>query len=89
MYLDLFLILCIVSYGVGVSGFFKNFKKPLSCATCMTFWTCIVYLLFTKNFNLEGIALSCLCSFLASPLTDLLLVVREILNWILVKLTPR
>ena len=86
MYLDVFFILCIVSYGVGVSGFFRKFKKPFSCETCMAFWSSLLYIICTGNFNLKAIALCCLCSFLATPFANLLLTIREILNHILYKI---
>lgn len=89
MFLDLLLIAVVVCFVVDISGALRNFKKPFSCSLCMTWWTGLIYLLVTGNFNLLGIAWVAFLSMMSSVITGILLWFREIVTCIIVKLTPR
>lgn len=89
MFLDLVLIAVVVCFVVDVSGAMKNFKKPFSCSLCSTWWTGLIYLLITKQFSIIGVAWVAFLAMMTPVITGTLLWVREVLNWILVKITPR
>ena len=63
--------------------------KPFSCSLCMTFWTGIVYLLFTGHLTVGNLAYVCLLAFLTPRIKDLLLVVSDLLAALFNKITPR
>ena len=69
MYIDMLLISAILT-GIFYSGFpyefekivskrlkFGQFKlpKPFSCPLCMTWWTCLIYIICIKQFTLFNI----------------------------------
>lgn len=53
--------------------------KPFSCSLCMTFWTGIVYLVFTDSLTLPLTAYVCLVAMLTPRIADLLHVVDNLL----------
>lgn len=87
LYLNMLYITLVVCYGVGVSGFFRNFKKPFSCDICMTFWTVLLYVVISGNFSFLNLAIVCGFSLLAPVFTGILTLIREILLWILSKIS--
>lgn len=89
MVLDLILLAVVVSFVVDISGALRNFKKPLSCSLCMTWWLGLIYLLVSGNFTLVGVALVAFLSMMSSVTTGILLWFREVVTCIIVKLTPR
>lgn len=57
-----------------------NFTLPLiGCSLCMTFWSCLVYLLFVDQFNIPYIGLVCILSFLTTVTKDLLLTIKDLI----------
>jgi hypothetical protein len=55
----------------------------------MAWWMCLLYALLTGHFNLYTVAFSALMSLLSIPLGQVLIFIREWLNWIINKLLPR
>lgn len=90
-YLDLLLLTTIVVYVVDLSGFTQSWKgalskwlkvkavsfKPFDCSLCMTWWSCIVYALCTGAFSLPCLAYIAALSFLAFPIGQILIFMRE------------
>jgi hypothetical protein len=60
---------------------YQDFRlKPLDCSLCLTFWICIIYLIATKNFNLNGILLVCIFSFLTTYISKLYRIVGILID---------
>ena len=53
--------------------------KPLDCSLCMTFWSCIIYLLITNNFTLPYLAFVCLLACFSGIIKSSILLVEDIL----------
>ena len=83
---QLLLITAIVTFGIDVAGFVESVKqgltrwlnvrvhtlKPFDCSLCSTWWCCLLWLLCTRQFTLEGVALSAGCALMAKPIGKLL-----------------
>jgi hypothetical protein len=94
---DLLLLTAIVVWSVDLSGWtdtslgwlsrwlgrtVRSFK-PFSCSLCMTWWTGIVYLVVTGRFCIPLVAYVALLAFLAFPLSEIFIFIREtLLKWI-------
>lgn len=93
---DLLLLSLVVVWIVDVSGWTDTWLgwlsrwlghtvrelKPFSCSTCMTWWTGIVYLLSTGRFCITLVAYVAGLAFLAFPISQLLIFIREkLLEW--------
>ena len=90
-HLDLLYLTVAVVYVVDVSGFTQTWLgwlsrflharvtelRPFSCSTCMTWWSCIVYLLITGTFDLRNLAVVAVLSSVAYPIGQVLIFVRE------------
>lgn len=63
--------------------------KPISCSLCSVFWAGIIYLLVTGTWSMEGVAVVCFLSMMSSVITEILYWIREVVNWLLVKITPK
>ena len=94
MIVDLLIIAtCVCIF--QLTGFIQNLKskiarwlsvddwkislKPFDCSLCLTFWCCILYILFKSEFSLLNLLLVFTVSYLAPVLEDLLLGIREFL----------
>lgn len=101
---DLILVSAIAVYIVDVSGFTESWRnglqrvlnlkslrslKPFDCGTCMAWWSCIVYSLFTHTFSLPTIAFSALMALLALPMGQLMMMIREWLSVLIGKSFPK
>ena len=87
MYLvDLLLLSVIICFIVDISGALRKFRKPWSCSLCMTFHCGILYLLFTGNFTIQGVAFVAVLSMMSPIITGFLLTLKELLNYILHKI---
>ena len=93
---DLLLLSLVVVWIVDVSGWTDTWLgwlsrwlghtvrevKPFSCSTCMTWWTGIIYLLATGRFCIPLLAYVAALAFLAFPISQLLIFIREkLLEW--------
>lgn len=103
MILNLFLIAFICGFIIEYSGFVSNaeeiltkltkskFKvhipKPFSCALCCTFWIGLIYICVTDTFTFLNLALVCIAAASASLLSNSLVLIRELLNKLIEKLT--
>ena len=103
MILNLFLIAFICGFIIEYSGFVSNaeeiltkltkskFKvhipKPFSCALCCTFWIGLIYICVTDSFSFLNLALVCIAAASASLLSNSLVLIRELLNKLIEKLT--
>lgn len=103
MILNLFLIAFICGFIIEYSGFVSNaeeiltkltkskFKvhipKPFSCALCSTFWIGLIYICVTDTFTFLNLALVCIAAASASILSNSLVLIRELLNKLIEKLT--
>lgn len=92
IYIDLLLVAAIATYIVDVSGFTDSWRealqkwlkvkslrnlKPFDCGKCMTWWSCLIYALFTGHFCLETIAFSALLSLLSFPMGNIMGAIQE------------
>lgn len=59
---------------------FYHLPKPFSCALCMTFWTSVIWLLFTKELTLLTLAMALFSATLTTVTTPLLKLIE---NWLL------
>ena len=57
--------------------------KPFSCSLCMCFWTGLIYLLCTGQFTFFMIAYVLIISLLTPEIKDLLLTIKDLINYIL------
>ena len=57
--------------------------KPLDCSLCMTFWSCIIYLLITNNFTLPYLAFVCLLACFSGIIKNSILLVEDIITTII------
>lgn len=89
---DLLLITAIVCFGIDCTDFMDAVKRPLGrwlkvrpenitlkpfdCSLCSSWWCCLLWLLFTHQFTLEGVALSAACALLSKPLSAALNAIR-------------
>lgn len=83
MYIDLLLIAAILT-GIFYSGFPYEFEeivskrlkigkfklpKPFGCPLCLTWWTCLIYIICTGNLTLFNV-LACLLFALSTPVIN-------------------
>lgn len=59
---------------------------PFDCSRCMTFWACTIWLLCTEAFTLPYILLSCILSMIASNISGFLLLFKDMLSWLEMKI---
>lgn len=103
-YIELLLVALVATYIVDVSGFTESWRgalqrwlkvktlrplKPFDCGTCMTWWSCLIYALFTGHFCLETIAFSAMLSWMSFPLGQLMQTIREDMLLLINLLIPR
>lgn len=59
---------------------------PFDCSLCMTFWSGLIYLLFTHNFTIPYIAFVAFLSLISSNISGFLLTIKDYLatfeNWL-------
>lgn len=58
---------------------FHHLPKPFSCCLCSTFWTSVIYLLFTKEFTLITLLYSLASATLTEVTTPLITTVKNYL----------
>ena len=103
IFIDLMLVAVVTIYIVDVSGFTESWRSalarmlhvkalrplpPFDCGKCACFWACIIYSACVGEFSLVTIAFSALLSLLSIPIGQILIFVREGLNWLINKLMP-
>lgn len=49
--------------------------KPFCCSLCMTFWTCLIYLIASHNMTLYTFAFGCLVAFLTPRIKDVMVTI--------------
>lgn len=74
-------------FAKGAAVPFQPFRlKPLDCSLCVTFWACLLYLLFAGRFSLPLFAYVCALAYLTPAAGSLLRIVKDaagaLLNWI-------
>lgn len=76
-----------------ISGWMTNGKikkpimvKPFSCSLCMTFWTSLVYVIVLNQFSIPMLAYICLIAFLTPVFNDIMVLVRELLKTLIIKI---
>lgn len=60
--------------------------KPFECSLCMTFWTGLIYLLFTNSFTIPYIAFVCFLAFMTTTTKSLIWVIKDNIDNFLNKL---
>lgn len=77
----------------AISGWMTNGKikkpimiKPFCCSLCMTFWIGLAYILFSGAFSIGMVAYLCLVSYLTPVYNDLMVLIRDWLEKIIIKL---
>lgn len=66
---------------------FNNFNlKPFDCSLCMVFWVGLIYIIFT-DFTLLNIFYVCMLSFLSSTITYFLNIIKDIIIFLLNKIS--
>lgn len=100
-YIDLFEITIIVVIIVDISGFIDSIKtligkvlhinnvklKPLDCSLCMTFWVSMAYLIYANELSITTLMFSLLISVMTPVIQDLIYLIRDILGFILLKIS--
>ena len=100
-YLKLFEITVIVVIIVDISGFIDSIKafvgkvlginnvslKPLDCSLCMTFWVSMAYLIYANELSITTLMFSLLISVMTPVIQDLIYLIRDILGFILLKIS--
>lgn len=67
---------------------YKDFGfKPFDCSLCSTWWAGLIYLLITHSFTIPYIGYVALLAFLASTAAALLQLIKDILDYILWKIS--
>lgn len=98
---DLALLWLTVVYIIDLSGFTPSWTsalskwldrkikperlKPLTCSLCMTWWTSLAYLFITGAFDICGLAVAAILSFLSPLLASALAAFRDLAETIIVK----
>ena len=54
--------------------------KPFTCATCLSFWAGLIYLLITSQFTITMIGYVCLLAFLSPIIGDILVMIKDVMN---------
>lgn len=66
---------------------FNNFNlKPLDCSLCMTFWVGLIYIII-NDFTLLNLFYVCILSFLSSTITYFLNIIKDIIIFLLNKIS--
>ena len=100
-YIDLFEITIIVVIIVDISGFIDSIKsfvgkvlhinnvklKPFECSLCMTFWVSMAYLIYANELSITTLMFSLLISVMTPVIQDLIYLIRDILGFILLKIS--
>lgn len=105
IYSELILITLIVTYIVDVSGFTESWRgavgrllppgkrlgnlRPFDCSACMTWWSCLIYTLAAGEFSLATVAFSALMSLMSSPVSEGLVLIRELCSMAMRKLMDK
>lgn len=51
--------------------------KPFDCSLCMTFWTCLIFLMVTNQFTLFYVTVSCLIASFAGIIKSAILLLED------------
>ena len=62
---------------------------PFDCGLCATFWGCLLWALVQGQLSLLTAAEACALSLLSLPLGSFLVFIRELLAYIIDKITPQ
>jgi hypothetical protein len=57
---------------------FHHLPKPFSCCLCSTFWTSVIYLLFTKEFTLLTLLYALVSATLTEVTTPLITLIKNL-----------
>lgn len=101
VYLKLIEIAVIVVIIIDISGFIDSVKefigkalnisnvrlKPFDCSFCVNWWLSLLYIYVTNNLTLSTILFALLCSTLTPVIGDLIYLIRDILGFILLKIS--
>ena len=67
---------------------YKDFElKPFTCSRCMGWWTGLIFIICTGHFTIPMIGYVALLSLMASTLSNLLQLFKDILDFILWKIS--
>lgn len=100
VFLQIFLATTIVVYIVDLSGWTDTWLgwlsrwlghpvtslRPFSCSQCTAWWTGVIIAAVTGNFIIPVLAFSALCGFMAEPIGQLLLAIRDIIERLISKI---
>lgn len=56
--------------------------KPLDCSLCMTWWSCLLYIILSGHFTIPYIGLCAGLALISSNVSDLLRYVKDFFVWI-------
>lgn len=90
-------ITLIVSFIVDYSGIIDTIKsalgkwlkcrverlKPFDCSLCMTWWSCLAYIIIAGEFTLRNILLCALCALFADKVGEVISLVRDMITKII------
>ena len=54
-----------------------HIPKPFSCSLCMTFWTCLAYIILTNNFSIMNLVWCCGAAASTPILDEVLQFIRD------------
>ena len=98
------IVALIAVYIVDVSGFTESWRRflarllgvqnlrplpPFDCGTCMAFWAVIVWSALAGTFSLASVAVAAVCSLLALPAGQFMLLTKEWLSVLIGRAFPQ
>lgn len=92
--INLFYITLIVVFIVDISGVVDSLKsalakwlncrvpslKPFDCSLCLTWWSCLLYVLIAEPITFGNVALCAVCAIFADKLADIISLVRDFIT---------
>ena len=61
--------------------------RPWDCSLCMTHWCCLLYLIIFKDLSLVTYSITCILAFFTPITNDILLNMRDLINFLLNKIS--
>lgn len=66
---------------------YRDFRlKPIDCELCLTWWSCICYLLWSGLFSLKWIAVAAVLAWMTPLVVDVLHLIVDIPRWLIDKI---
>lgn len=60
--------------------------KPFDCSLCMTFWTCVFFMLITRTFTIPNIMIVLIFAWCTPVIKDMMTIVQDLLTRAIMKI---